>query len=245
MKKLSLLALMTAVGVAGSTVLQVQAADLSVISSGEWNGNAYVVAGGQVCSPEELKEILSGLCDKFPNIPEVNQPDNGTGTPDVELPETDNNVPETNQPETDNNTPETNQPETDNNTPDTEVLSYAEQVVALVNTERAKAGLNALTLDTEIASAALVRAKETEISFSHTRPDGRHFSTALSDSGISFRGAGENIAWGQRSPEEVMNGWMNSEGHRANILNPNFTKIGVGYYQNAVGRNYWTQLFTY
>lgn len=221
MKKLSLLALITAVGVAGSTVLPVQAADLNVISSGEWNGNAYVVAGGQVCSPEELKEILSGLCDKFPNIPEVNQPDNGTDIPDVE------------------------QPETDNNTPETDALSYAEQVVALVNAERAKAGLNALTLDTEIASAALVRAKETEISFSHTRPDGRHFSTALSDSGISFRGAGENIAWGQKTPEEVMNGWMNSEGHRANILNPNFTKIGVGYYQNSAGRNYWTQLFTY
>lgn len=233
MKKLSLLALITAVGVAGSTVLPVQAADLNVISSGEWNGNAYVVAGGQVCSPEELKEILSGLCDKFPNIPEVNQPDNGTDIPDVE------------QPGTDNNTPETNQPETDDNTPETDVLSYAEQVVALVNAERAKAGLNALTLDSEIASAALVRAKETEISFSHTRPDGRHFSTALSDSGISFRGAGENIAWGQKTPEEVMNGWMNSEGHRANILNPNFTKIGVGYYQNSAGRNYWTQLFTY
>lgn len=233
MKKLSLLALITAVGVAGSTVLPVQAADLNVISSGEWNGNAYVVAGGQVCSPEELKEILSGLCDKFPNIPEVNQPDNGTDIPDV------------NQPGTDNNTPETNQPGTDNNTPDTDTLSYAEQVVALVNAERAKAGLNALTLDTEIASAALVRAKETEISFSHTRPDGRHFSTALNDSGISFRGAGENIAWGQKTPEEVMNGWMNSEGHRANILNPNFTKIGVGYYQNSAGRNYWTQLFTY
>lgn len=233
MKKLSLLALMTAVGVAGSTLLPVQAAELSVISSGEWNGNAYVVAGGQVCSPEELEEILSGLCDKFPNIPEVNQPDNGTNTPGVE------------QPGDGTNTPDAEQPGTDNNTPETDALSYAEQVVALVNAERAKAGLNALTLDTEIASAALVRAKETEISFSHTRPDGRHFSTALSDSGISFRGAGENIAWGQRSPEEVMNGWMNSEGHRANILNPNFTKIGVGYYQNAAGRNYWTQLFTY
>lgn len=246
MKKLSLLALMTAVGVAGSTVIPVQAAELSVLSSGEWNGNAYVIAGGQVCSPEELEEILSGLCDKFPNIPEVNQPDNDTNAPeedqpetDDNVPETDNNVPETDQPETDNNVPET-----DNNTPETQ-LSYAEQVVALVNAERAKAGLNALTLDNEIAAAALVRARETEISFSHTRPDGRHFSTALSDSGISFRGAGENIAWGQRSPEEVMNGWMNSEGHRANILNPNFTKIGVGYYQNAAGRNYWTQLFTY
>lgn len=238
MKKLSLLALITAVGVVGSTALPVQAAEVSVISSGEWNGTPYVIAGGQACSPEELKEILGDLCNKFPSLPDIN-------LPDTNQPETDTNTPDTNQPETDTNTPDTNQPETDTNIPDTDALSYAEQVVALVNTERAKAGLSALTLDTEIASAALVRAKETEISFSHTRPDGRHFSTVLSDSGISFRGAGENIAWGQRSPEEVMNGWMNSEGHRANILNPNFTKIGVGYYQNAAGRNYWTQLFTY
>ncbi|MBO5033886.1 MAG: hypothetical protein J6D08_18770 [Lachnospiraceae bacterium] len=233
MNKLSLLALMTAVGVAGSTVLPVQAAEQSILSSGKWNGGAYVVVGGQVCSPEDLKDILAGICDKLPNIPEINQPG------------TDNNTPDTNQPGADNNTPDTNQPGTDNDVPDTEALSYTEQVVALVNAERAKAGLNALTLDTEIASAALVRAKETEISFSHTRPDGRHFSTALSDIGINFRGAGENIAWGQRSPEQVMNGWMNSEGHRANILNPNYTKIGVGYYQNAAGTNYWTQLFTY
>ena len=59
------------------------------------------------------------------------------------------------------------------------------------------------------------------------------------------RGAGENIAWGQRSPEEVMNGWMNSSGHRANILNPNFKNIGVAYYVGSNGRTYWTQLFTY
>lgn len=237
MKKLSLLALITAVGVAGSTALPVQAAEVSVISSGEWNGTPYVVAGGQVCSPEELKEILGDLCNKIPNLPEINLPETDTNTPDVNIPETDT---DTNKPETDNN-----QPGTDTNAPDTAALSYAEQVVALVNAERAKVGLNALTLDTEIASAALIRAKETEISFSHTRPDGRGFSTVLSDNGITFRGAGENIAWGQRSPEEVMNAWMNSDGHRANILNPNFTKIGVGYYQNSAGRNYWTQLFTY
>ncbi|MFR8737827.1 MAG: CAP domain-containing protein [Eubacterium sp.] len=60
-----------------------------------------------------------------------------------------------------------------------------------------------------------------------------------------FMGAGENIAWGQRSPEEVMNGWMNSSGHRANILNSSFKKIGVAYYVGANGRTYWTQLFTY
>ena len=63
--------------------------------------------------------------------------------------------------------------------------------------------------------------------------------------GVKFMGAGENIAWGQRSPEEVMNGWMNSSGHRANILNSSFKKIGVVYYVGANGRTYWTQLFTY
>ena len=58
-------------------------------------------------------------------------------------------------------------------------------------------------------------------------------------------GAGENIAWGKRSPEEVMNGWMNSSGYRANILNSSFKKIGVACYVGANGRTYWTQLFTY
>lgn len=222
MKKLSLLALITAAGVVGSTVLPVQAAEVSCVPLE--NGNGYIIAGSQVCSSEELKELLAGLCNQFPNIPEV------------DLPETDSNTPDINQPETDTNVPDTDQSET---------LSFAEQVVALVNAERAKAGLNALTLDTEIASAALVRAKEIETSFSHTRPDGRNFSSVLTDAGITFNGSGENIAWGQRSPEEVMNGWMNSEGHRANILNPKFTKIGVGHYQNVSGRNYWTQLFTY
>lgn len=286
MNKLSLLTLLTAAGVAGSTVFPAQAANVAFPFETQ-NIKGYVIAGGQVCSLEDLKELLSGWCDNIPNTPENNQPGNGTDTPegslpetdnggpetdlpgtDVDvpeesLPETDNNGPETSLPETDNDVPETDLPETDNNapgtnppteenipgtdssTPETGELSFAEQVVALVNAERAKAGLKPLILDTEIASAALTRAKETEISFSHTRPDGRAFSTVLTDNGIRFRGAGENIAWGQRSPEEVMNGWMNSAGHRANILNPNFTKIGVGYYQNAAGRNFWTQLFTY
>lgn len=128
---------------------------------------------------------------------------------------------------------------------DTQERTYAEQVVDLVNKERVKAGLNELTLDKNIEEAALVRAKETEVSFSHTRPNGSSFSTVLKEHNINYRGAGENIAWGQTSPEAVMNAWMNSEGHRANILNSKFTKIGVGYYQNSAGRKYWTQLFTY
>ena len=122
--------------------------------------------------------------------------------------------------------------------------SFESQVIRLVNEEREKLGLSALVLDEKVANAALVRAKETELSFSHTRPNGSSFSTALTEQGVSFRGAGENIAWGQRSPEEVMNAWMNSPGHRANILNENFTTIGVGYYVNSNGTGYWTQLFT-
>lgn len=125
----------------------------------------------------------------------------------------------------------------------TGTLSYSEQVVQLVNKEREKAGLQPLAISQPAAAAALVRAKETERSFSHTRPDGRQFSTALTEQGVRFRTSGENIAWGQRTPEQVMQGWMNSPGHRSNILNANYTAIGVGYYRNTSGTNYWTQLF--
>lgn len=135
-------------------------------------------------------------------------------------------------------------PETDTVVPDTSTLSYAEQVVKLVNVERAKAGLSALTMETDITAAANVRAKEIKQSFSHTRPNGSSFSSALREQGVTFRSSGENIAWGQKTPEQVMQGWMNSDGHRANILNKNFNKIGVGYYQDEKGVNHWVQLFT-
>lgn len=127
----------------------------------------------------------------------------------------------------------------------TEESQYVQRVVDLVNQERSKAGLNKVSLDNTLKNAAMTRAKETVTSFSHTRPNGTSFSTVLSEYNISYRGAGENIAWGQATPEEVMNGWMNSSGHRANILNANFTKIGVGYYKAANGRKYWSQLFIY
>lgn len=120
----------------------------------------------------------------------------------------------------------------------------AAQVVNLVNEERAKAGLSPLTADRSITSAAQRRAREIETNFSHTRPNGSSFSTALSEAGVNYRSSGENIAYGQTSASSVMQGWMNSSGHRANILNGNFTKIGVGHYKSASGVDYWTQLFT-
>lgn len=134
-----------------------------------------------------------------------------------------------------------NQPEEKPETP-TE-LTFTEQVVALVNVERAKEGLKELSIDEDMESAALVRAKEIQTSFSHTRPDGSSFSTALKEADVTYRRAGENIAWGQKTPEEVVEAWMNSAGHRANILNKNYSRIGVGHLQNAKGTSYWVQLF--
>ena len=120
---------------------------------------------------------------------------------------------------------------------------FAEEVLRLVNIERSKAGLSSLTTNATLKAAADKRAQETKTSFSHTRPNGSKFSTVLQEYGISYRTAGENIAYGQRSPQEVVNGWMNSPGHRANILNGSFGKIGIGVYQSG-GVIYWSQLFT-
>lgn len=122
--------------------------------------------------------------------------------------------------------------------------SAAGQVLDLVNQNRSSAGLHTLRLDAELCAAAQIRANEIVSSFSHTRPDGRKFSTVLTDNGIRFTAAGENIAWGQTSSSQVMNAWMNSDGHRANIMNSTYTKLGVGHV-TVGGRQYWVQLFSY
>ena len=245
MKKITVCAMIAAMIVASAAALPVQAA-ANAGNSVNCNGKGYYVfTGGNVSDLENIKSRLDELCGQFSGntttitLPGCNLPESKPEiTPPSEDTSTPENKPEITPPSEDTSTPE-NKPEADKE------LTFAEQVVELVNQERTKAGLNAVTLDKTIASAALVRAKEIETSFSHTRPNGSKFSTALTEQGVTFKGAGENIAWGQKSPEAVMQAWMNSEGHRANILNKNFTKIGVGYYQNASGRNFWTQLFTY
>lgn len=128
-------------------------------------------------------------------------------------------------------------------TADTSIGNYAGEVLRLVNVERAKAGLPALTTNSTLTAAANKRAQETKQSFSHTRPDGSSCFTVLAEYGISYRTAGENIAYGQRTPQEVVNGWMNSPGHRANILKSSFGKVGIGVYESN-GVIYWSQLFT-
>lgn len=120
---------------------------------------------------------------------------------------------------------------------------YADAVVSLVNQERTAQGLQPLQSVPVLNDAAAVRSQELVTSFSHTRPDGRSCATVLSDLNISWNTTGENIAYGYSTPEAVMNGWMQSSGHKANILNADFDSIGVG----VISRNgvlYWTQIFT-
>ena len=123
------------------------------------------------------------------------------------------------------------------------VQEAAEAVASLVNAARQDAGLSELELDADLCAAAQARAQEIAQSFSHTRPDGSSCFTILEEFGVSYRAAGENIAMGQRTPEEVTDGWMNSSGHRANILNGTFTSIGVGYYVDGAGAAHWVQIF--
>ncbi len=116
--------------------------------------------------------------------------------------------------------------------------SDAFAVLELVNQQRQANGLNTLTMNTTLLDAAMLRAAETSVYWSHIRPNGTSCSTV-----VDFGYFGENIAAGQTSPEAVMEAWMNSPGHRANILEPNFDSMGVGaFYQD--GMVYWVQLFS-
>ncbi|MCM1230883.1 MAG: CAP domain-containing protein [Ruminococcus flavefaciens] len=122
------------------------------------------------------------------------------------------------------------------------LAEYAEQVAVLVNEERTAYGLQPVRISPILSEDANIRAVELKENFSHTRPNGADCFTAMSELGIKYRAAAENIAYGQKNPESVMNAWMNSSGHRANILNENMEYIGVSvFYQD--GAYYWSQFF--
>ena len=205
------------------------------------------------------QELINKLMEKYdfsacfpdwdiPSLPEENPDEQPEETPEEQPDETPDETPDNTPQLPDDSIPEETPDNDTEQTPEeddngTSQGDFASQVVELVNAERAKYGLSALTVDAKVQQAALVRAKESAQSFSHTRPNGSSFSTALTEAGVSYRRAGENIAYGQRTPQQVMNAWMNSSGHRANILNKDFTTIGVGY-TVINGTAYWAQLFT-
>ncbi|MCH7241828.1 CAP domain-containing protein [Clostridioides difficile] len=179
------------------------------------------------------------------NKPEDNNNSGSTDKPDNNKPES--NKPESNKPEDNNNSDSTNKPDDNNNSGSTSesFSAYQKEVVDLVNIERAKAGLNPLTLDSSISNVATKKSQDMIDNnyFSHNSPTYGSPFDMLKKFGISYKTAGENIAMGQKTPKEVVNAWMNSEGHRKNIMNPNFSKIGVGVAQKSGGSIYWTQIF--
>lgn len=120
--------------------------------------------------------------------------------------------------------------------------SYAMDVIYIVNEERRKRGYSELTVNDSLMEAASVRAEELVEKFAHTRPDNTSCFTAVKETGITYTSVGENIAYGQPSPQDVMNTWMNSSGHKKNILKSSFDEIGVGCYVYN-GTCYWVQLF--
>lgn len=127
-------------------------------------------------------------------------------------------------------------------TVDSSVTNFEIEVIRLVNEHRQKNGLKPLTANWELSRVARYKSQDMVDNryFAHNSPlYGTPFQM-IKAFGISYRTAGENIAYGQRTPKQVVDGWMNSSGHRANILNAAYTQIGVGYVPNG---HYWTQMF--
>jgi uncharacterized YkwD family protein len=129
-----------------------------------------------------------------------------------------------------------------NTNSNTTVSNYANQVLTLVNSERSKAGLKPLKLNSTLTKSAQAKSQDMHDKkyFDHNSPTYGTPFQMMSKFGYKYSYAGENIAMGQKTPKEVMDAWMNSQGHRANILNSNFTEIGIGYVADG---NYWTQQF--
>ena len=122
---------------------------------------------------------------------------------------------------------------------------YASEIISLTNKERSSAGLAALKEDPALSYLARMKAEDMAQKgyFSHTSPTYGSAFDMMKDAGISYSYAGENIAKGQASPQSAMNGWMNSSGHRENILGSSFTHIGTGVAADKQGTLYWVQIF--
>lgn len=197
-----------------------------------------ITAGNSGCAVV-VKGWLGGVnlnCDTLPEWL------NGLGCPETDTdgevipPVQDNDTPE--------QKPDVTPPVQDNDTPsaDSAMNEYEKEVIRLVNEIRVANGLNALVADEELSRVARIKSQDMKDNqyFSHTSPVYGSPFDMMKNFGISYKTAGENIAKGQTTPQAVVDGWMNSSGHRANILNASYTAIGVGYVAEG---NYWTQMF--
>ena len=148
-----------------------------------------------------------------------------------------------------NNTGNSNNSNSNSNSSNQQVTdnfsAYRKEVVRLVNIERAKYGISPLKENTSVDNIATKKCEDMVKNnyFDHRSPTYGSPFDMMRQFGVKFSTAGENIAMGQTSPQEVVNAWMNSQGHRKNILNGNFTQIGIGVAKNSRGQLYWSQMF--
>ncbi|MFR2317792.1 CAP domain-containing protein [Terrisporobacter sp.] len=169
-----------------------------------------------------------------------NQNNNNTNTGNNDKPN--NNKPNNNQ-NNNINTDKDNNTSNDNVTG--EFAAFQKEVVRLVNVERQKQGLGKLSLNAKLSNVATLKSQDmiNKNYFDHTSPTYGSPFDMMKQFNISYKTAGENIAKGQKTPAEVVKAWMNSQGHRENILNKNYTEIGIGVAKDANGTLYWTQMF--
>ena len=169
-----------------------------------------------------------------------NQNNNNTNTGNNDKPN--NNKPNNNQ-NNNINTDKDNNTSNDNVTG--EFAAFQKEVVRLVNVERQKQGLGKLSLNAKLSNVATLKSQDmiNKNYFDHTSPTYGSPFDMMKQFNISYKTAGENIAKGQKTPAEVVKAWMNSQGHRENILNKNYTEIGIGVAKDAKGTLYWTQMF--
>ncbi len=207
------------------------------------------------CTPEDITNLINctggscgiliddkqcitsdGECPQCDADAQNNTPSEPTGN-------TQNTVPSEPKDNTQNTVPSEPTGNTQNTSPSAaDISAYEKEVAELVNSYRAQYGLPPLTLSKELSDVARAKSQDMHDKkyFSHTSPTYGSPFDMMKAFGITYRTAGENIAMGQQTPKAVVEAWMNSEGHRANILNSGFTHIGVGYVQDG---NYWTQMF--
>ncbi|MCM3734799.1 CAP domain-containing protein [Bacillus cytotoxicus] len=233
----------------------------------KWNANAFqpssCVVSGQptyttITTPWGNIVITNSVTNNETTQPEEKPADNNTAAKPEEKPADNNqstkpaNKPADNNQATKPANKPADKPADNNQTTKPEdkpaeeskgsLSAFEQKVVDLTNAERSKQGLPALKVDNVLSKVARVKSEDMQKNhyFDHTSPTYGSPFDMMKQFGISYKSAGENIAQGQRTPEEVVQAWMNSAGHRANILNSGYTHIGVGYVESG---NYWTQEF--
>ena len=230
--------------IAGSSIVSSSALSKKVITNYKTKGAIYLVINGKKykislgCNnkPSQNGDSSIGSNNNSNTGNDNNQDNNNSNTGNDNNQDNDNVVEK---PSDDNNT------SNDNQTTTGSFLSFQKEVTRLVNVERSKRGLSELSFNTQLSNVATIKSQDmiNKNYFDHTSPTYGSPFDMMKQFNISYRTAGENIAMGQRTPAEVVNSWMNSSGHRANILNANFTDIGIGVAKSSNGTLYWTQMF--